>query len=97
MSAVLFVIIVASHTPWTYRIIILLPVYIAAIGYLQARNKFCVGYAGSGKQHADNGEVEIITDTSAVETDKLRARTMNLQAFIIAAVVTLLVCLIPLY
>lgn len=96
LSAVVLVAIVAFHAPWAYRIIILLPVYVAAIGYLQARNKFCVGYAGSGKQHADEGDVETIAESSAIEADKLRARTMNLQAFIIAAVVTVIVCLIPL-
>lgn len=96
LSVVLLIIIIAFHTPWTYRIVILLPVYVAAIGYLQAKNKFCVGYAGSGKQHADDGDVEAIAETSALDADKLRARTMNLQAFIIAAIVTILVCLIPL-
>ncbi len=95
LSIVLLALFIVFHTPWTYRIIILLPVYVAAIGYLQARNKFC-GYAGSGKQHADEGDVETIAETSALEADKLRARTMNLQAFIIASVIAIIVCLIPL-
>lgn len=95
LSIAVLIVIVIFHSPWAYRIIILLPVYVAAIGYLQARNKFCVGYAGSGKQHADQGDIETIAEASAIKADKLRARTINLQAFIIATVVTIIVCFIP--
>jgi hypothetical protein len=92
----LVIIFVLAHTEWYFRIIIILPVFLSAIGYLQARNKFCVGLASAGQQHADNGKAVKITDKKSLDLDKLKTRTMNIQAFVIAIVVTVIVALIPL-
>jgi hypothetical protein len=64
--------------------------------YLQAHNKFCVGFASSKQQNADNGEIVEITEKDALEADRKKIREMNLQATIIAAAVTAIVCVIPL-
>ncbi len=83
------------HIPWVFRIVVIIPAYISAIGYLQAHNKFCVGFAGAKQQHADDGDIVKITDKDAIELDKRKTRSMNLQASIIAAAVTAIVCVIP--
>jgi hypothetical protein len=79
-----------------FRIVLVVPVFIAAIGFLQAKNKFCVGYGAAGTQNADDeGEsASTVTDSSAVSADKKRARKMNLQALAIAVVVTIIFVII---
>ena len=94
---VVFVVaLVALHAPWYFRTVVFIPAFLACTGYLQARNRFCVGYAGAGQQHADDGEVEMITEDSALKADRAKARMMNAQAFVTAAVVALVFAIIPL-
>lgn len=78
-----------------FRVIVFVPAFLAATGYLQARNKFCVGYAGAKQHHADNGDVVTISDDAALAADKKKARTINIQAVTIAIIVTVVVVLIP--
>ncbi len=78
--------------PKATRLILFIPVFIAAIGFLQARNKFCVGYGAAGMHNADEQSTEAVsvTDSSAINVDKARARNLNLQALGISIVVTAL-------
>jgi len=84
------------HATWYFRIVLIIPSFISAIGYLQARNKFCVGFASAKQQNADNGDTVKITDQAALKKDSQKSRFMNLQAVVIAAVVTAVICVIPL-
>lgn len=84
------------HVSWIFRIVIIIPAFLSATGYLQAHNKFCVGFASQKQQNADTGKIVQITDKEALALDKKKVRTMNLQATIIAAAVTAVVCVIPL-
>lgn len=94
---IVFVIIFALfHAPWYYRTVVFIPAFIACTGYLQARNHFCISYASVGQQHADDGEVVTISDKAALKADKLKARMMNTQAFMTAAVITAIFAVIPL-
>ena len=69
-------------------LILFLPVWIGAIGYLQAKNKFCVGYAASGMYSEDDEYANIakVAEAAARKLDQARARKMNLQAFAIGIV-----------
>ena len=62
ITILLIMLLIATGATWYLRIIIIVPAFIAAIGYLQARNKFCVAYASSGQHHADSGDTVKITD-----------------------------------
>ncbi len=88
--------LVFTQSDWLYRIVVFAPVYLASIGYLQARSKFCVAYAGAGKQHADDGDALSVIDASARKADEVRARILYIQAFLIATVLTVVFCVIPL-
>ncbi len=79
------------------RIILLLPALLGVSGFLQARNKFCVGYAGAGMQNASEGSAEAskIADDAALAADKKKSSKMNRQTFAISLVVTALALLIP--
>jgi hypothetical protein len=78
---------------WT-RLVLFIPAFIMATGFLQAQNKFCVGFAGAGVQHVGETSVNI-EDKKAKRADTLKARTLNLQAVAIAATVTILILFIP--
>lgn len=93
---VFVILLVVFHAPWYFRTVVFIPAFLACTGYLQARNKFCVGYAGAGQQHADDGEVVAITEESALKADRAKARMMNAQAFVTAAVVAAIFAVIPL-
>jgi len=78
------------------RLVLFAPAFVAVIGFLQAKNKFCVAYGSSGKQNAaeESSESKSIKDAGAIIKDKIKAKSMNLQAAIIALAATLMVCLI---
>lgn len=78
------------------RLILNVPLYIAIIGYLQAKNKFCVGYAAASQHNANIGGslTHDIKDASAIKADKARARRINTQAAIISIIVTLMLLFI---
>lgn len=66
---------------WIAPLVLFVPVFIAAVGYLQVRYKFCVSYGAAGKQNATEGnEVAAEVEETAKSLDKARARKMNIQA-----------------
>ncbi len=77
------------------RLVLIFPALLMTIGYLQAKNKFCVGYAGSGLQHADNDAAAVSVAADASAKDKRRAKQINRQAVAYAALATLATLLIP--
>ncbi|MDB5175826.1 MAG: hypothetical protein JWM81_684 [Candidatus Saccharibacteria bacterium] len=79
------------------RLVLFFPASLAISGFLQARNKFCVGFAAAGQQNAAEGseQASAITDSAALAFDKARARKMNLQTALYAVIVTLLTLVIP--
>lgn len=94
--AVLIPMLLLEINPWL-RLIVFIPIYIAAISYLQAKNKFCVSYGTKGMQNASEGSAgaKPVADKEAVAVDKKKARTMNIQAFIISLFILVLIMLVP--
>lgn len=90
------VLLVAFDAPWYFRTAVFIPAFIACTGYLQARNRFCVGYAKAGQQHADDGTVKAVADAASLKADRAKARMMNAQAFVTAAIVAAAFAVIPL-
>jgi hypothetical protein len=84
------------HAPWPYFITLFIPLFIGTLSILQAKNRFCVAYAASKQHHADDGDIETITDEDAQKADALKARSMYLKSLIISLAGTILVCLLPL-
>jgi hypothetical protein len=94
-TVLLLVVFISFDAPWWIRLILLIPAFTSATGFLQAKNKFCVGFAGANMHHADGGEAVKITDTKSLLLDKIKARKINLQAFLIASIVTIITVFIP--
>ena len=66
------------------------PLYGAAMGFIQYRERFCVGFAGIGVFDVGDGSHKV-TDPRALETDRQRAIRLNLRALGIGAAGALLV------
>lgn len=96
LAVILVAAIFALNLNRYFRVVLFVPVFISAIGFLQAKNKFCVGYGSAGMHNADEGSenAQSITDNDAVIKDKKRSKVMYLQATLIAVLVTMLVALI---
>jgi hypothetical protein len=97
ISVVLLIALIAFSAPVLTRLLLFIPVYIAAIGYLQVKNKFCVAYGSSGKQNASDGSdtASKVEDDAALAADKKKTRIMNFQAFAVTVVIVALTLLIP--
>ena len=78
------------------RIVLFLPIFIAVIGYLQTKNKFCVAYGASGKQNAREGSktAQKVDNTNARRKDKQRANTMNIQAALLSLILTMILVVV---
>jgi hypothetical protein len=89
--------LVLLDLPRFIRVLLFLPAFLAAIGFLQAHYKFCVGYGAAGMQNATDGdkEAQAIVDAAAKDLDKKRTRKINTQAALIAVLATVVVLLIP--
>ncbi len=85
--------IFTKHSLW-FCLISFIPAFIMAIGYLQARQKFCVSYAMAGSQHADedSANAQAVIDTLSKQADRRRARTIYLQSLVTALSITVIVC-----
>jgi hypothetical protein len=93
ISAVLFAVLLAFHVVWwLVPILLFIPVYVGAIGYLQVRNRFCVSYGSRGQQNADENSdaAHDVLEKEALAADKAKTRRMNLQALALTIVIILL-------
>lgn len=94
--SLLLVVLLTTDVTRIARLLLFVPAYVAAIGFLQARARFCVGYAAAGMQRADeSADHAQKVDDAAMAQDKHRARRMNTQAFIIALAATVTALLVP--
>jgi hypothetical protein len=80
-----------------WRILVFPAAYIAAIGFLQAKYRFCVAYGMTGRQNAEPGSKQAHTVTSevALAKDRHRARVIKLQALAIAAAMAAVTFFLP--
>lgn len=79
------------------RIILVLPVFLSAVSFLQAKHHFCVSYAASGLQNASGDKIGTTARVKPADQDKDRATSNRIyrQAALIAATVTLCLVTLP--
>ena len=63
----------------------LFPLYGAAMGYFQYRERFCVGFAGIGVFDVGEGTQEV-ADEAALEADRRRAVRLNAKSVAVGVV-----------
>lgn len=76
----------ALHLQPAFGLVLFVPAWLAAIGFLQAKNHFCVSFAASGIYSADDTSKTAEVETAAHKQDQARARRLNLQALAIGVV-----------
>ncbi len=79
------------------RLLIALPVFLSALGFLQAKHRFCVAYAASGMQNASGASMDGAKKVSAADRakDKLKSNKIYLQGAAIAVVVAAIAVALP--
>ncbi len=97
ISLVLAIVLFGLGLSRWYRLVLFVPLFIAAIGFLQAKNKFCVAYGANGQQNAAEGSAKAskVSDQAAQAKDKHRARTINVQAALLALLGAALAVVLP--
>ena len=93
-GAVLAFALVVVGAPWWSRAVVFFPVWLAALGLLQARERTCVALAARGVCNMDGGELPVEDDGAAREL-RGKARRINRRALLVAAVVTLVALAFP--
>ena len=67
------------------RLVVALPLYVAAIGFIQARDRFCVGFAAAGITNFETlGTTHRVADKEARAADRHHARGLLVRAAVIA-------------
>ena len=86
----------ASATPGA-RLGIFIPLLVASIGWIQSRKKFCLAYGFMGTFNFGKlGQLSKVSDKSAQAEDRKTALSILAQSLSLAAILTLIVYLLPL-
>ena len=81
--------------PW--RLLVAVPVFLAAQGFLQAAFHFCVGFASRGLfNFGELGSEETVYEAEYRKKDLRKALLITVLAFAIAVVVAVVAFLVPL-
>ena len=80
--------------PRSLRLIIFLPIWMAGLGLLQAREKTCIALAARGTRNMDAGE-ERLDDEALCHDLREKARRINRRALVTAFAITLLALVFP--
>jgi hypothetical protein len=95
-AVVLFAVLVAIGAPSIARLLVALPVAVAASGYLQAYFKFCAGFGSRGVfNFADVGETHQVVDAEARRRDRVRATQIGAAAGVIGLLVGIVAVILP--
>jgi len=90
--------LLALGPPAWWRLILFLPAYIGAVGYLQAFFHFCVGFASRGVYNFDALDPEHwrkVVDEAARAADKRKSLQIGLISLVIGLAVALAAVALP--
>jgi hypothetical protein len=97
-TVLLAVALIALGTPSGFgpRLLIALPLTGAAIGWIQARRRFCMAYGLAGTFNLGKiGEMSRVTDHAALAADRRTALAIALQGLLVGTVGATLFSLLP--
>ena len=88
---------IAAGTEPSLRLGIFIPLSVASIGWVQSRRKFCLAYGFMGTFNFGNlGQLSRVSDKASLAADRKTALAILFQSLSLAAVLTLIVFLLPL-
>ncbi|MGA9996508.1 MAG: hypothetical protein WBP93_13915 [Pyrinomonadaceae bacterium] len=93
-GAALVFVLVAWNEPRWLRLFVFFPIWIAALGFFQAKEKTCIALAARGVCNMDQGEENIEDEQVAAEL-RARARRINRRSLMAAIVVTMVALAFP--
>ncbi len=96
-AAALFGVLLAIGAPSWARLLVLFPLWGGFFSWLQARRRFCAGYAISGNSNFGDGHVSMqtVADTAAHKADLAAAGRLTRDSLLLALPFTVLLVLLP--
>ncbi len=92
----LLAVLVAIDAPPIARLVLVIPVAVAASGYLQARLRFCAGFGSAGVfNFGEVGTTESVVDDAARAADRRRSRQIGLASLVIGLAVAIVAVALP--
>ena len=89
--------LISTSAPRGARLGIFIPLAVASIGWVQSRKKFCLAYGFMGTFNFGKlGELSKVADKSSLAADRKTAFSILGQSLSLAAILTLIVYLLPL-
>ena len=97
LSVISLIGFISTSASASARLTIFIPLSVAAIGWVQSRKKFCLAYGFMGTFNFGKlGELSKVSDKAAQAADRKTALRILAQSLGLAAVLTALVCALPL-
>ena len=97
VSLITLISFISARTQPSLRLGIFIPLAVATIGWVQSRRKFCLAYGFMGTFNFGKlGDISRVSDKTALAADRKTALTILGQSLGMAAVLTLIVYLLPL-
>ena len=91
-----FVTLLMVDAPRNARYGIFVPLMIASVGWVQSRSKFCLAYGFAGTFNMGKlGDISRVADAASKAADRKTALTILVKSTTLAAIITLLVVLLP--
>ncbi len=88
---------ITTNAAPSIRLGIFLPLTVFAIGWVQSRKRFCLAYGFMGTFNFGRlGKISRVADKAALSADRKTAITILVQSLALAAVLTLIIYLLPL-
>ena len=88
---------ISTGASQSVRLGIFLPLAVFSIGWVQSRKKFCLAYGFLGTFNFGKlGKVSKVSDKASLAADRKTALSILLQSLGLAAILTLIVYLLPL-
>jgi len=89
--------LISTDAPRGARLGIFIPLAVASIGWVQSRKKFCLAYGFMGTFNFGRlGKVSRVGDKASLAADRKTAASILVQCLGLAAILTLIVYLLPL-
>jgi hypothetical protein len=91
-----YTLLAAEDLARTARAGIFFPLLVSAIGFIQARNKFCLAYGLAGTfNFGKMGDMERVFDAESKKIDRRKAISILIQAALIAGAATAIFIALP--
>ena len=97
LSIIALIGFISADTQPSLRLGIFIPLSVASIGWVQSRKKFCLAYGLMGTFNFGKlGQLSRVSDKASLAADRKTALSILAQSLGLAAILTLIVYLLPL-